>query len=619
MNLYEFYAGKEFEAYEYLGAHFEGNKLIFRTFAPNAAGVTMIAECNNWDAVEMYRIHDGSIFECIIDNGYEGMMYKYRIYTRDGGFTDHCDPYGFGMEGNYGTASVVRDIKKYKFHDTKWMKQRSVGMDQPINIYEVHAGSWMRNHAGEKNAEGKPYEEFSPEEISEQADVFRGQWYSYKELAELMIPYLKDMGYNYVEFLPLAEHPCDNSWGYQCTGFFAPTFRYGTAQDLQEMVDLFHQNKIGVLLDFVPVHFAVDGYALANYDGTSLYEYPSKDISYNEWGSKNFNHSKGEVRSFLQSAANYWLSVYHFDGLRMDAISNMIYWQGDSRRGVNKNAVDFLKNMNYGLKQRHPSCILSAEDSTSYLKVTAPVEYDGMGFDYKWDMGWMNDTLDYFRKDPIFRGGEGYNMLTFSMMYYYQENYLLPLSHDETVHGKASIVQKMFGLYGDKFRQAKAFYMYMYLHPGKKLNFMGNELGQLREWTEEREQDWFLLKYPMHDSFHKYIKVLNGLYMKNPALYAEEMSEAGFEWVDCNRKDQCIYVIERKTAGKRILGILNFSGTNQSYQKYLENVTKMSLLLDSDWECYSGETPKGKTDYNFEEHNFTVNMKPYSGMIFSIS
>lgn len=612
MNLYEFYSGKEFEAYNFFGAHFDGNRIWFRTFAPNAVGVSLIGQFNNWGELPMYKIFDGSIYECYIDNGWEGMQYKFRIYMKNGEFVDHADPYGFGMEGNYGTASVVRNIYKYHFSDGKWMSERSVCMDKPINIYEVHAGSWRRKHTGNtkhgwiNNADG----------IS---DADYGEWFNYVELANEMIPYLKDMGYNYVEFMPLAEHPCDESWGYQCTGFFSPTFRYGTAEELQRMVDLFHQNGIGVILDFVPVHFAVDGYALSNYDGSAVYEYPHNDIGYNEWGSKNFNHSKGEVRSFLQSVANYWLSMYHFDGLRMDAISNMIYWQGNMDRGVNRGAIDFVKGMNYGLKQRHPSCVLFAEDSTAFIKVTAPVSYEGMGFDYKWDMGWMNDTLDYFKKDPIFRGGDGYNVISFSMMYYYQENYMLPLSHDEVVHGKATIVQKMFGLYDDKFRQARAFYMYMYIHPGKKLNFMGNELGQLREWSEQREQDWFLLQYPMHDSFHNYIKRLNHLYLDNPALYAEEQSETGFRWLDCNSRDKCIYAIRRDGAGQSMMAIFNFSGVRQDYDLYLEGNPGVGLLLNSDWQQFSGDTPEDSWQFDYAGGNFHTNMAPYSGMVFKIA
>lgn len=593
MNLYEFYTGKEFEAYKYLGAHVEEAGTVFRTFAPNAADVKLIGECTEWNEWQMYRVNDGSIFECRTDKAWDGMLYKYRIYRKDGSCMEHCDPYGFGMEADYGTASVVRAVDRYEFQDRKWMKKRTTCMDKPLNIYEVHAGSWRQKSTG--------------------------GWHTYTELAELMIPYLKSMGYNYVEFMPLAEHPCDESWGYQCTGFFAPTFRYGTAEQLMQMVDLFHQNDIGVLLDFVSVHFAVDGYALSDYDGSSLYEYPNTDVGYNEWGSRNFNHSRGEVRSFLQSAANYWLSVYHFDGLRMDAISNIIYWQGDAKRGVNGNAVDFIKTMNQGLKDRHPSCILSAEDSTAFLKVTAPVAYDGLGFDYKWDMGWMNDTLDYFRTDSLFRGGDGYNRLTFSMMYFYQENYMLPLSHDEVVHGKATIAQKMHGEYEEKFPQLRAFYMYMYMHPGKKLNFMGNELAQLREWSEEREQDWDILSYPIHDSFHGYIRELNHLYLSDAALFAGEMGESGFTWLDCSSRDKCVYAIRRDGAGRSLMSVMNFSGIAQPYRLKLDGVSELKLILNSDWERFSGKTKEDVQQYAYDRGIFETELPAYSGMIFRIA
>lgn len=609
MNLYEFYMGKEFEAYKYLGAHQEGGELVFRTFAPQAERVSLIAQCNDWREVEMCRIHDGRFYECRLSNGYEGMMYKYRIYNK-GTYVDHCDPYGFGMELRPGTASVVRNLEKYQFQDAGWMRGQSTHMNLPLNIYEVHAGSWKR-----KNAPSMESERLKGMVSGEGGETYHGEWYTYTELAGLLIPYVKEMGYNYVEFMPLMEHPCDESWGYQGTGFFSPTSRYGTAKELQQMVDMFHEEKIGVLIDFVPVHFAVDGYALADYDGYALYEYPSNDVAYNEWGSKNFCHGRGEVGSFLQSAANYWLSEYHFDGLRMDAISNMIYWQGDVSRGVNKSAVDFIKNMNLGLKGRHPGCILAAEDSTSYLKVTAPVRYDGLGFDYKWDMGWMNDTLDYFRGDPLFRGGN-YNGLTFSMMYFYQENYILPLSHDEVVHGKATILQKMFGLYGQKFPQARAFYMYMYVHPGKKLNFMGNEIAQLREWDEGRQQDWEMLRYPIHDAFHHYMKELNHLYLSRPELYAEEMAESGFEWLDCHQEEKCIYVIRRNGGGKSLMAVFNFSGNEEEYELQLPETCRLNVILHSDWQRFGGTVPEGGEKYTVDEDGvFRAVLPAFSGIL----
>ena len=432
----------------------------------------------------MNRIEDGHFWECEITGAKSGMMYKYRIYKRDGSCTDHCDPYGFGMELRPQSASYIRDLNAFRFEDENWMRTRTDCKNGPLNVYELHAGSW-RTPEGAEN-----------------------KWFNYRELADLLIPYVKEWGYNYIELLPLSEHPSDNSWGYQNTGFFSPTSRYGTMDDLKYFVNQCHLNDTGVLLDFVPVHFALDDYGLADYDGTSLYEYPHTDVGDSEWGSKNFNHSRGEVCSFLQSAASYWMKEYHMDGLRMDAISNMIYWQGNPARGVNSNTVNFIRYMNAGLKSRYPGIILAAEDSTSFPKVTEPAEAGGLGFDYKWDMGWMNDTLAYMKENSAYRQ-ENYHKLTFSMMYYYDEKFLLPFSHDEVVHGKATILQKMNGGYDDKFPQARALYMYMYAHPGKKLNFMGNEFGQFREWDEKREQDWMLMDFPLHDAFHGFMKELN--------------------------------------------------------------------------------------------------------------
>ncbi|MDD3219866.1 MAG: 1,4-alpha-glucan branching protein GlgB [Lachnospiraceae bacterium] len=570
MDMYGFYTGKIFNAYEEQGAHVTPQGTRFVTFAPAARNISVIGEFLNWQEIPMNRVYDGNFFECFIPEAREGMMYKYRIYRQDGSCVEHCDPYGFGMELRPNFASIIRDLNKYKFHDEKWMENRSVRKDEPLNIYEVHLGSWRTN---EKNENG---------------------WYSYKEIGKKLIPYLKDNGYNYLEIMPLSEHPCDESWGYQNTGFFSPTSRYGTAEELMELVDDCHKAGIGVLMDFVPVHFAVDAYALANYDGTALYEYPNQDVGVSEWGSCNFIHSRGEVRSYLQSAANYWLKEYHFDGLRMDAISRIIYWQGDEARGVNGNAVDFIKYMNQGLKDMYPTCILAAEDSTNFPKVTKPVSDGGLGFDYKWDMGWMNDTLDYFKKTSLERV-ENYHKLTFSMMYYYDEDYLLPLSHDEVVHGKATIVQKMYGAYEEKFPQARAFYMYMFAHPGKKLNFMGNEIGQLREWDEKREQDWDILKYPIHDGFYQFMKKLQGWYQELPALSEWDYDRHGFEWIDCHQEERCIYAFERMSAQQKVIALFHFAEDDGvAYECVAEPGCSYEVILDSEWDVYGGEkkTPK---------------------------
>ncbi|MBP3917293.1 1,4-alpha-glucan branching protein GlgB [Clostridium sp.] len=555
MDMYGFYSGKVFDAYKYLGAHVKENQVTFRTFAPNALKIELIGEFNDWNRIEMKRTDDDNFFECSIENAKPGMLYKYKIYNKNGGCVDHCDPYGFGMEVRPNTASIIRDLDKYKFNDDEWIKRRSDCKDKPLNIYEVHLGSWRKKSDN--------------------------TWYTYREISELLIPYVKEYGYNYIEIMPLSEHPCDESWGYQNTGFFSPTSRYGTAIDLMYFIDKCHENNIGVIMDFVPVHFAIDEFALANYDGTSLYEYPYEDIEMSQWGSKNFIHSRGEVRSFLQSAANYWLEEYHFDGLRVDALSNIIYWQGNSDRGENKGAIEFIKGMNQGLKALHPTAILAAEDSTAYPKVTEKVENGGLGFDYKWDMGWMNDTLEYFKMHPYDRK-RAYHKLTFSMMYFYSEHFLMPLSHDEVVHGKATIIQKMHGEYEDKFKQVRALYMYMYAHPGKKLNFMGNEIGQFREWNEKREQDWDILNYPMHNNFNKFMKKLNNVYLEYPALYKNDYKYSGFKWIDCQQEDKCIYVFERICEEQRIIAIFNFSNEEQkNYELKVDSINKMRLIIDS--------------------------------------
>ena len=564
MDIYGFYTGKIFDAYDFLGCHLDGNRGYFRTYAPNASRVTVIGEFTGWKDYEMNRIHDGKFWELITDGVEDGMMYKYRIYGRDGSVTEHCDPYGFGMELRPDSASIARDMNRYVFHDTKWMRDRSDCRRGPLNIYEIHAGSWKTNPENENG------------------------WYKYNELADIMIPYLKENGYNYVEMMPIAEHPCDNSWGYQSTGFYSPTSRYGTADELREFIDKCHQNGIGVLLDFVPVHFAVDGYGLSMYDGTAIYEYPNCDVGYSEWGSKNFNHSRGEVQSYLQSCANYWLKEYHFDGLRMDAISNIIYWQGDSRRGINRNALQFLQYMNRGLKGMYPSIILAAEDSSPYPGITKCADWGGLGFDYKWDLGWMNDTLIYF-KDVMDDRIKDYHKLTFSMMYYYSENFILPFSHDEVVHGKATIMQKMNGQYDEKFPQARALYMYMYTHPGKKLNFMGNEIGQLREWDETREQDWDILKYPVHDAFHRYMMELNKLYLEHSALWEKDFDNDGFMWIDCHEEGRCIYAYERRSSTERLVIVCKFTNTpEENYYCHVEGASGLKLLLASDADCFDG-------------------------------
>ena len=603
LDQYLFGQGNHYEIYEKLGAHLVQNGkqkgVYFAVWAPHAQAVSVVGEFNEWDteANPMKREEPLGIYTCFIPGVKKDQMYKYCIETYSGEQIFKADPYANYAELRPGTASRVTDIENIKWTDAEWMTRRKTWnhKHEPMSVYEAHIGSWMR-HPGRED-EG---------------------FYTYREFARAITKYIKEMGYTHVELMGIAEHPFDGSWGYQNTGFFSPTSRYGTAEELMKFIDACHKNDIGVIMDFVPVHFAVDHYALSDYDGTALYEYPHQDVGVSEWGSCNFMHSRGEVRSFLQSAANYWLSVYHVDGIRMDAISRIIYWQGEPARGVNNNAVDFIREMNRGLKTLHPTVMLSAEDSTSFEGVTKPADQGGLGFDYKWDMGWMNDTLDYFRTAPKYRSRD-YHKLTFSMMYYYNDDFLLPLSHDEVVHGKATIAQKMYGEYEEKFPQARAFYMYMYAHPGKKLNFMGNEIGQLREWDEKREQDWDILKYPIHDTFHHFMQELNHLYITTPALSAKDYENAGFQWLDCHQEERCIYAFERTDGKDRIVAVFNFSDEDQKgYELPITDAKELEVILASDDVTFGGSKKYTKKKVKVTDGKAVLDLSAYSAVYFGI-
>lgn len=598
MILQDFYDGKSFDAYEFFGGHKAGEFFTFRTYAPNAKKVTIIGEFNGWEESEMIQEAQSGVFSISSVKADFGMMYKYCIYTKEGYRVEHCDPYGFSMELRPAASSILTNLKSYKFNDSKWMKERDVNYNKPLNIYELHLGSWKKK--------------------SEEEDG----WYSYKEIAEPLINYIRENEFTHIEFMPLSEHPFDGSWGYQNTGFFAPTSRYGTPDELKWLVDKCHQAGIGVIMDFVPVHFAVDYYGLKEYDGTELYEYPNSDVTRSEWGSCNFIHSRREVRCFLQSAANYWLKEFHFDGLRMDAVSNLIYWQGNESRGENGPAIEFIKIMNSGLKRMHPTVMLIAEDSSTYPGVTKAIEDNGLGFDYKWDLGWMHDTLKYFQTAPEYRTRD-YHKLTFSMSYFFNERYILELSHDEVVHGKATIMQKMNGEYEDKFPQARAMYLYMIMHPGKKLNFMGNEIGHFREWDEKKEQDWDLLKYPAHDAFHKYFIQLNKIYKKYDSLHYD-YDKDNFKWVDCHQEEKCIYAISRRVKMDMLLAIFNFSDKDcANYDIPIERGQKVKLILHSNFEQYGGDILADEKVYTIKKKAgktfLSVNIERYSGILFKVS
>lgn len=584
MDFYGFYTGEVFDAYEYLGAHTTPEGTTFRTFAPQAQRLELLLGDR---VIPMEKIYNGQFYEVTVPDAAFGMTYEYRIYS-NGGYTDHCDPYGNYMELRPAHKSILWDMDSYHFNDSQWMKKRTDMKNKPLNIYEMHAGSFKK-----------------PEDRND-------AWYNYEELGDVLIPYLKDSGYNYVEFLPICEHPCDESWGYQTTGYFSPTSRFGTPTQLKKLIDRLHQNEIGVILDFVPVHFAIDSYGLARFDGSALYEYPNNDVGRSEWGSCNFMHSRGEVRSFLQSSANYWLKEFHFDGLRMDAISNIIFWQGDERRGVNANAVSFVKNMNQKLKKANPGCMLIAEDSTSFKGITGRADQNSLGFDYKWDLGWMHDTLDFLAL-PVEKRPENYHKLTFSMLYFEDENYLLPLSHDEVVHGKGTIVNKISGTPEERLTQARLLYLYMIMHPGKKLNFMGNELAQLREWDEKRQQDFSLLQDdPRHAAFYQYMKALNHFYLNNPALSEDDYEPAGFEWADCHQEDKLIYAITRKSKKQTLMGVFNFSNIEQPYSVLLPDENKQAKLIFS---TNDSSTPEVK----LENGSMSLTLPPFTAYVFYVS
>ena len=569
LPIYLFKQGNNCEAYRYFGAHLETRAgesgVVFRVWAPHATAISVVGDFNSWKpgSHPMRKVDGDSVWELFIPGVKEYDVYKYCVTTRGSDLIYKADPYAFHAETRPSNGSKVYDITGFAWHDDAWQtaQKKADVINGPMNIYEMHAGSW------------KLKDEKVP--------------YNYSELADELIPYIREMGYTHVELLPVMEYPFDGSWGYQTTGYFSVTSRYGDPADFAAFVNACHRMGIGVIMDFVPVHFAANGDALANFDGTHLYEYDS-DVGHSEWGTCNFNYYRREVCSFLNSAAALWMDVYHCDGIRMDAISRALYWQGDPNRGVNEGAVTFLRNLNHGLNERWPTGIYTAEDSTNFLKVTAPTRYDGIGFDYKWDMGWMHDTLDYFAT-PFGERPDAYHKLTFSMQYFYNELYLLALSHDEVVHGKKTIIDKLWGTYEEKCAQLRTLYFYMYTHPGKKLNFMGNELGHFREWDENKELDWGLMKYPFHDSFQKYFAELGRLYATEPALYDGEYNPNCFEWIACESRDEGVYAWLRKGAGQTILCVMNTQNTaHKKFPLYFQYPCAADELLNSEAACWNG-------------------------------
>ena len=563
-----YYEGRSLDAYEYFGAHLCEEKGVkgvrFTTFAPHAQSIQVIGSFNDWSCkgCVMRRKDDKGVWSIFVGNAKAGDMYKYRITQATGRIVDKMDPYAFYSELRPNTASIIADIDYKKWSDGKWLDQRDKNFDRPVNVYELHIGSWKKSEDEE--------------------------WVNYKKIAPELIRYVKENHFTHIELMPLSEFPFDGSWGYQCSGYFSATSRYGTVEELQYLINACHKAGIGVIMDFVPVHFVRDDFSLSYFDGTPLYEYEKANDADSQWGTANFNLWKEEVRSFLMSAAAFWIDKYHIDGLRMDAISNMIFWHGNKDLGTNDGAIHFMKRMNYLLNEKFKGVMLIAEDSSDYPNVTKSTLDGGLGFDYKWDLGWMNDTLKYLEKDPVYRKWH-HNNITFSMAYFHSEKFMMEFSHDEVVHGKKTIVDKIWGSYEEKFSQLRTLYLYMFTHPGKKLNFMGNELAHFREWDETKECDWSLLTYPMHDAFHQYFAKLGELYTKTPGLYEKEYHHESFEWIDADNSGENLFSYKRVSEDKEYVIILNFSPN--AYEKHTFGVGHKGTyteMINTERDIYGG-------------------------------
>lgn len=553
---YLFGKGTHYEIYEKLGAHIteaDGRKgVYFAVWAPNAAGICVVGDFNNWcgDNYEMRRHDDSGIFELFTENAHEGSLYKYLIYTKDGRMLYKADPYATYSQRRPDNASIVYDINRYQWNDGQWLaeEEKAAPTKKPMAIYEVHLGSWKKKDDG------------TPE-----------GFLNYRESAVQLVDYMKYMGYTHIELMGIAEHPFDGSWGYQVTGYFAPTSRYGTPEDFMYFVDYLHQNGIGVILDWVPAHFPKDEHGLANFDGTPTYEYAdSRKGEHPDWGTKIFDYGRTQVISFLISNALYWVEKFHVDGLRVDAVASMLYLDYGRNQGQwvpnkyggngNLEAMDFFRHLNSVMRSRNPRAITIAEESTAWPGITASEEEGGLGFTFKWNMGWMHDFLEYMKLDPYFRSNN-HNKMTFAMTYAYSENFILVLSHDEVVHLKCSMINKMPGEYEDKFANLKVGYTFMMGHPGKKLLFMGQDFGQWAEWSEAKSLDWHLTNETMHSDLQKYVKSLLSIYNRYKACYELDQDPEGFEWMDPDDYTRSIYSFVRKTMDGRdsILYVCNFT------------------------------------------------------------
>ena len=571
---YLFHRGEYRQAYEYLGAHPTRSSTIFRIWAPAAKSVAVVGDFNDWIAREedyCRKLNNVGLWEVEIKKVKKGFLYKYQIETSWGEKILKSDPYAFYSELRPHTASIVNGRPKFRWGDKKWLNNREIGYAKPINIYEVHLGSWKKKEDG--------------------------TYYNYREIAELLVKYMLEMNYTHIEIMPIIEYPFDGSWGYQGTGYYSVTSRYGTPEDFMYFINYFHKNNLGVILDWVPGHFCKDSHGLYRFDGSACYEYEDSSLGENEWGSANFNVTRNEVRSFLLSNLYFWTKEFHIDGIRMDAVSNMLYYRDGLSE--NKHSVEFLQYINQSLHEEYPDVMLIAEDSSAWPLVTKYQADGGLGFDFKWNMGWMNDTLKYMEQDPFFRKSH-HGKLTFSFMYAFSENFILPLSHDEIVHGKNSILNKMPGYYENKLAHVKNLYSYQMAHPGKKLNFMGNEFVQGLEWRYYEQLEWQLLKDNKgSQDIQKYVKALNQMYLEEEALWHD--GQDGFEWIEHENINENMLIFLRKTLDMQdfIIAVFNFSG--KDHEKYPLGVPledgEYEVILDSNEKRFGGSYQGRKRKY----------------------
>lgn len=619
--IYLFNQGDNYRSYQMLGSHlvnFQGeNGVSFAVWAPHAKSVSVVGDFNHWDGTVhvMSKCGSSGIWQIFISGMTEHTVYKYQITTAYGKIILKADPYAFCAELRPNTASKVYSLENYAWNDAAWLEQRKHynSYQAPMLTYEVHLGSWRRGANGE--------------------------FLSYKEMAEQLVSYVKEMNYTHIEIMPICEHPFDGSWGYQATGYFAVTSRYGEPKDFMYLVDLCHQNNIGVILDWVPGHFCRDDHGLRKFDGQPLYESPDPMLAENdEWGTTNFDYSRYEVKSFLISNAMFWLDVYHIDGLRIDAVANMLYldygkedgqWK-PNKHGGNGNlaAMDFLRHLNHVVFENHPNALMIAEESTSWPLMTKPVYIGGMGFNYKWNMGWMNDILKYMEFDAIYRKWN-HNLITFSLMYAFSENYVLPLSHDEVVHGKKSLVEKMPGDYWQKFANLRAFYGYWMAHPGKKLLFMGSEFAQFIEWKYYDSLDWHLLEYPLHQKMHDFVKNLNAFYVEQKSLWEIDCDWKGFEWIDCHDYSKSVISFIRKTKKMQdfVIVVCNFTPeVHYGYRIGVPQSGKYLEVLNSDAAKFGGSGVSNIQELNTEpiswhnqENSLVLTLPPLSTIYLKIT